>query len=107
MHGTRCGELHGLYHGGRMTETVLVACPVHECKAYAVQRWIDNVNRLTYRDKVVLVADNSPTDEWLRQYDIPYVHVKVPQEKPYNRIAAGMEAIRQMFLGGPYTRWMS
>ena len=45
------------------TPHILVACPTHEVKEYAFQRWIDNVKNLTYPNYTILVADNSPPRE--------------------------------------------
>ncbi len=90
---------------------VLVACPTHEVKEYAFQRWIDNVKNLTYPNYEVLVVDNSPNEDYLKRWGdkIPMKHIEVTQDpqKMGVRICQSMAVIRQHFLEGDFDWWMN
>ena len=90
---------------------ILVACPTHECKEYAMQRWIDNVKNLTYPNYDIFVSDNSPTDEhlnrWKDQIDIEKINTKGMEELSVKRINYSYEEIREKFLKGNYDRLMT
>ncbi len=90
---------------------VLVACPNHELKEYAFQRWIDMVRGLTYPNFEVLVVDNSPNDstfmsKW--QDKIPIIHIDTAgiEELMVLRLNLSYERIRQEFLSGKFKRLM-
>lgn len=40
---------------------VLVACPVHEVKAYCIDSWLNHLKQLSYKNFDIFLSDNSPT----------------------------------------------
>jgi hypothetical protein len=90
---------------------VLVACPTHECKEYAWDEWAARAKSLTYPAYDILVADNSPTLDFLgrRGAEVPMVHVEGDprQEMWLNRTCKSMAAIQKCFLAGGYAWWMN
>ncbi|TSD02456.1 MAG: hypothetical protein Athens071424_52 [Parcubacteria group bacterium Athens0714_24] len=90
-------------------ERILVTCPVHECKEYSFQKWIDAVKSLTYPNYEIFVVDNSPSLDFMNRYkdQVPMEHIEVDQSIPVNRITKSMEVIRQKFLKGDYDRWFN
>ena len=90
---------------------ILVACPVHECKEYSFQRWIDNVKKFTYPNIEIFCVDNSPNEEFMNRYkdQVPMVHIEVSQEPGENhtRITKSMAVIQRKFLAGNYERWFN
>lgn len=93
-------------------EKILVACPVHECKEYSFQRWIDNVKSFTYPNFDILCVDNSPNEDFANRYkdQIPIIHIPdLPQEgeKYHFRITESMAVIQGIFLSGSYKRWFN
>jgi hypothetical protein len=89
---------------------ILVACPTHEVKDYAMQRWIDNIKSFTYPNFEVLVVDNSPNGEMITKYgdQVPMIQLDVTdiEDLMVTRINRSMELIRQHFLAGDYTHWL-
>jgi hypothetical protein len=92
-------------------EKILVACPVHECKEYSFQRWIDNVKSFTYPLFDIFVVDNSAGEDFINRYkdQIPMVHIETDQgEQRYlDRITASMSVIQKKFLTEGYDRWFN
>jgi hypothetical protein len=89
---------------------VLVACPTHLVKDYAMQRWIDNVKALSYPHYDILLVDNSPNGEMVEKYgdQVPMIKLDTTgiEGRAITRINRSMELIRQHFLEGDYTHWM-
>jgi len=93
-------------------EKILVACPVHECKEYSFQRWIDNVKQLTYPLFDIFVVDNSPNENFINRYkdQIPMVHLPDTNQDGnhyHERITKSMTVIQKYFLSGDYSRWFN
>jgi hypothetical protein len=90
---------------------VLVACPTHEVKEYAWNEWATRMTSLTYPCYDILVADNSPTLDFLRrrEAEVPMIHVEGdPREEMWlDRICRSMAAIQERFLAGSYAYWMN
>lgn len=89
---------------------VLVACPNHQVKEYAFQRWIDNVKNLTYPNYDILVVDNSPNDDflykWQDQVPMCRIDTKGIEQLMVMRLNLSYERIRLAFLHGDYDRLM-
>jgi hypothetical protein len=85
---------------------ILVACPNHEIKEYAFQRWIDNVKGLTYPNYDIFVSDNSPNDDfmnrWKDQVPIERIDTTNMNHLMVKRLNYSYEAIRQKFLASNY-----
>lgn len=87
---------------------VLVACSTNECKAYSLQRWIDNVKSFTYPNFDILVVDTSETDTYIKPYMNQIPVIRIPYyEDQYRRMCEGMEVMRLKFLEGDYKWWFS
>lgn len=89
---------------------ILVACPTHEVKEYAFQRWINCVKNLTYPNYDIYVSDNSPNDDFMNHYkdQIPMERIDTTdiESLMVKRLNYSYEAIRQQFLEGNYDRLM-
>ena len=92
-------------------EKILVGCPVHECKEYSFQRWIDNVKSFTYPLFDIFVVDNSAGEDFINRYkdQIPMVHIETDQDaqRYLDRITASMSVIQKKFLTEGYDRWFN
>jgi len=90
---------------------VLIACPTHECKEYAMQAWIDAVEAIEYPNKDVLLVDNSPTTDFYERWKdkVPMVHLpnQDQSEVASARINASMMEIRRRFLENHITWWFN
>ncbi len=95
----------------RMYPKVLVACPTHLVKEYAMQEWIDCVNALDYPNYDVLVVDNSPTPElykrWKDKVNIVHLPNTDQSENAAARINDSMQVIQKQFLEGDYMWWFN
>lgn len=93
------------------TPRILVACPTHECKEYAWPEWLDRIRSLTYPCYDVLVADNSPTDDFYNRHkeEVPIIRVSGDSrpEMWLDRLCRSMAAIQERFLAGNYEFWMN
>lgn len=89
---------------------VLVACPNHEVKEYAFERWIRSVRGLTYPNFDVLVVDNSPNgnfaERWNDQVRIVRIDPAGIEHLAVLRINLSYERIREEMLAGNYERLM-
>ena len=92
-------------------EKILVACPIHECKEYGFQRWIDNVKKFTYPNFEIFCVDNSPNEDFMNRYkdQVPIVHIETNQDpqQAHQRITKSMGVIQKKFLAGDYSRWFN
>lgn len=90
---------------------ILVACPTHECKAYAFDRWWARVQELTHPHDV-FVVDNSPDSNnaaAIMEKGCPAVwdHEIAADIHAMLRITHSMEIIRQRFLKGDWDYWFN
>lgn len=88
---------------------ILVACPNHEVKEYAFQRWIDKVKSFTYPNFDIFVVDNSPnSSDFMNRYkdQVPMVHIDTTgiEDLMVLRLNLSYERIREEFLAGDYER---
>lgn len=92
-----------------MNDRILVACPTHQRKEYAMQEWVDTVHRLTYRNIEILIVDNSPTDALVQHWQnvVPIIWLDPRGRCAMERINASLEKIRERFLAGHCSRWFS
>lgn len=89
---------------------VLIACPTHECKEYAFERWIRSAKALEWPSKEYLVVDNSATERFFETWKdkIRLVHLNDMGDLPADlRIARSMEYIRGYFLQSGCDFWFN
>ncbi len=98
---------------------ILIGTPIHEVKDYSMERWLENVAKLTREYPAdLLLVDNSPGSGYIgkvkgycRKYGITnykIVHIGLPiKQEKYERIARAREVIRQKFLSGGYDAWFT
>jgi len=93
----------------QLNPKILIACPNHEVKEYAFQRWIDAAHALDYPNKEILVVDNSPSLDFMNRWKrkVPMIHLDPGSKGPNQRIAMSMEFIRHTFLKGDYAYWFN
>jgi len=99
------------------TMRILIGTPIHICKDYSMERWIENVSKSTYPVDLLLM-DNSPNAEYIerareycvkyniKNYKIEHIDVWQPNGVDYRKGLA-REAIRQYVLSHNYDAWFS
>jgi hypothetical protein len=96
---------------------VLIGTPIHICKDYSMERWLENVSGLEYPADFLMV-DNSPGIEYMervRGYCAKYgiknytlEHLEIDQQVgDCLRIDVSEEMIRQHLLSHDYDAWFS
>lgn len=96
---------------------ILIGTPVHECKDYAMERWLKSLYNLDYPFDLLMV-DNSPNSKYLRKinyyckkYGIKnyqLVHLDFDKNSSIDeRLSASREVIRQAVLAKNYDAWCS
>jgi len=87
---------------------ILLACPTHQSKEYAMRQWIDAVKAITYPVDI-FVVDNSPNMDLANRWgaEIPITHIDVEIDHPMIRMCRSMEVIREHFLAGTWTHWLN
>jgi len=96
---------------------ILIGTPIHICKDYCMEEWIENVSKNTYPANL-LVVDNSPNSdyvekvkEYCKKYDVKNYKIKylnlLPNQEYHERIARSREVIRQEIISGGYDAWFS
>ena len=93
--------------GRRLNPKILIACPVHERKEYAFQKWINNVKAFSYPHLEWLAVDTTEDSEFLRRYgnQVPMFHIGGGWG--WQHVARAMNKIRELFLGGGYRYWFN
>lgn len=85
---------------------ILLACPQHETKEYAFQRWLDGVAAFKMPNVDVMLVDNSEDAEFYERWRKKAQMVRFPVMGPRDRrIAMSMEFIRLFFLTREYEYW--
>ncbi|MBF8249470.1 MAG: hypothetical protein HW400_71 [Candidatus Levybacteria bacterium] len=96
---------------------ILLGTPVHECKDYAMERWLESVSKLNYPFDLLLI-DNSENPGYvkkLRAYCKKYgitnyklLHIDVARDAILDeRLARCRELIRREILDKNYDAWFS
>jgi len=97
----------------------LIGTPIHICKDYSMERWLDNVAKLQKVSPAdLLLVDNSPGTEYVekvRGYCEKYgvqnyriEHLEISQEVGiYMRVELSQEMIRKEMLSSNYDMWFS
>ena len=96
---------------------ILIGTPIHICKDYCMERWLQNVSKNTYPADLLLM-DNSPGLDYvekvkeycakygIKNYKIEHIDVWQPNGAD-ERKGRAREAIRQEFLSRDYDAWFS
>ncbi len=88
---------------------VLVGCPTAAPMKASLMQYLNGVTNLTFKDKDVLIVDNSETDEYVEHirsfgFDV-HKDVYVPELK--ERIVNSRNILRQKMLDGDYDYFLS
>jgi len=96
---------------------ILLGTPIHECKDYAMERWLKSVSKLDYPFNLLLVdnSDNPKYVDRVRKYCQKYgvvnyhiKHINIARDSPLDeRLALSREIIRQEVLQKNYDYWCS
>jgi len=98
---------------------ILIGTPIHQCKDYCMERWLENVAKLQKESPAdLLMVDNSPGLDYVetvRGYCAKYgitnykiEHLELPPEQRADeRIGRSREAIRQEVLAKDYDAWFT
>ncbi len=98
---------------------ILIGTPIHECKDYCMEQWLENVSKLRLQTPAdLLLVDNSPGlgyMEKVKEYCVKYgianykiEHLEIGQGQPVDeRIGRSREIIRQEILAHDYDAWFS
>src|SRR3990172_13367128 len=97
----------------------LIGTPIHECKDYSIQRWLQNVAKLQAKSPAdLLLVDNSPGFDYvekvkgyckkykIKNYKIKHLEINQNQPVP-ERIGRSREIVRQEILANDYGAWFS
>ena len=96
---------------------ILIGTPVHECKDYAMEKWLKSVSKLDYPFDLLMVdnSDNPKYVDKLHSYckkhgitNYKIAHIDVGQDTILDeRLARAREVVRQKMLSGDYDAWCS
>jgi hypothetical protein len=101
---------------------ILIGTPIHICKDYCMERWLENVATLQRQTPAdLLLVDNSPGLEYVEKvkgycakYGITKYRIEhmefdqgMSREKSEERIRRAQEIIRKEMLSGDYDAWFS
>ncbi|MBI2634998.1 MAG: hypothetical protein HYW79_00385 [Parcubacteria group bacterium] len=98
---------------------ILIGTPIHECKDYCMERWLENVAKLQQQTPANLfLVDNSPGLDYvekIKNYCAKYgitnykiEHLEINQAQGADeRIGRSREIIRQEILSHDYDAWFS
>ena len=50
-----------------MKPKILIGCPTHSSKGYALKLYKDGIKRLSYKNYDVFIVDNSDDDEYIKK----------------------------------------
>lgn len=91
--------------------SVFIATPTSDIKNYCFDRWIAAVNRLTYIDRDLFIADNSTGDENfqnLHKESCYVVRVKpLKKENSIVTLTRSQNTLRDIFIGGTWKYFFS
>ncbi len=96
---------------------ILIGTPIHECKDYAVEKWLKSVSKLDYPFDLLMI-DNSPDSKYLEKVhkyckkyaltNYKLVHIEIDQDAILDeRLARSREFIRNEVLDKGYDAWFS
>lgn len=102
---------------------VLIGCPTHHCKEYALPQYlrcVDSIRKASLEDGInvdIFLVDNSPenhifirmAEDECRKKNIDFLHTKVEPRKSqpiHDRIAVSMNILRDRLLLGKYDWFM-
>ncbi len=96
---------------------ILMGTPIHECKDYAMERWLESVSKLDYSFDLLMV-DNSDNPEYVnkvhnycKKYGVAnykLAHVDVDKDAVLDeKLAKSREIIRREVLSKNYDCWFS
>jgi len=98
---------------------VLIGTPIHQCKDYCMEQWLQNVAKLQRQTPAdLLLVDNSSGTEYtekVRDYcaktgvkSYKIAHLELPEEQSFmERLARSREIIRKEILSHDYEAWFS
>ncbi len=85
----------------KMNPKVFIATPHADRKNYCLEQYFEVINTLSYKNKVVLVADNSDSNkntQLLNKMGIKAIHVKPKKKSNFQYICESHNALRSAFL---------
>jgi len=96
---------------------VLIGTPVHICKDYCMERWLENVSKLEYPADLLLV-DTSPGLDYMEKVknycvklgivNYKIKHLEISEHQPwFEKTGRSWEIIRQEILAKDYDAWFS
>ncbi len=92
-----------------MEPKVLIGCPTHKSKDYALKQYAEGIKKLDYKNFDVLIVDNSEDDDYsekIRKHG--FVVLKGPSTgSTRERIVESRNIIRRRFLEGKYDYFLS
>ncbi len=92
-----------------MQPKILVGCPTYEGKAYCLGEFVNGLRKLTYKNKDVLLVDNSKTDFYKQKLESLGINVikDMPTDSPMQTLVNGRNILRQKVLDGGYDYFFS
>jgi len=84
---------------------ILVCAPQHQSKDYCFDEWADRVNSLTYPNYDVLLADNSPTKDYISKIEsqgFMSAYITPDSRSVYHTMAKAHNACREYAIKNDY-----
>ena len=96
---------------------ILIGTPIHICKDYCMERWLENVSKLEYPADLFMIDSSVGLDyaEKVKKYCEKYgikkyklEHIEIPKFQPFaEKVGCSREIIRQEILKNDYDAWLS
>ena len=99
---------------------ILIGTPIHICKNYAMERWLENVSKVQAKTPAdLLMIDNSPGPDYVERvksycvkygienYEIEHLELDSQKLSSDMRINVAQETLRRKILTNDYDAWFS
>ncbi|MDO8556300.1 MAG: hypothetical protein Q7R96_03950 [Nanoarchaeota archaeon] len=92
-----------------MEPKVLVGCPTSDHKAYCLEPYIEGLKKLTYKNKDILIVDNSATDNYMKRIQTLGIPVIKDEYLRYarDRIVHSRNILREKTINEEYEYFLS
>jgi len=92
-----------------MQPRILIGCPTYEGKAYCLEEFVNGLRKMTYKNKDILLVDNSKTDSYKQKLEQLGINVikDVQVNSPMQTLVNGRNILRQKVLDEGYDYFFS
>src|SRR3989338_7137721 len=89
---------------------ILIGCPIYDGKKYCLNKFIEGLKSLAYKNKDILLIDNSKDDLFAKQLNdlgLPTIHMGKDLKTSRDKIIYCRNLLRQEVLDGNYDYFLS